>query len=339
MKTVQIIGGGLAGLSLGIALRKRDIPVILHEAGTYPRHRVCGEFISGVSEKTLCSLGIQDLLQNAMPARDCTWFSTAKPLFHNQLPKKSWSISRFDLDHALAERFETLGGRLQTGNRVVDLAAEKGVVLTTGRQRQRSSLVGLKMHVRGLKLVADLEMHITSSGYVGLNQISPDQVNICGLFDKADIRGTAQASVAGTIDAIGFDELSQRLRNAEYIPKSFCAVSGFSPGWQLMATPDELRLGDAAAMIAPITGNGMSMAFESAHVATGPLASYSREKMDWEEAVKGIRRKMRQTFAQRMFISRIAHPLLRFSWAFRGFGWLSNAQPAFFQQAYERTHS
>ena len=45
---ISIAGGGLAGLSLGIALQSRGVSVTLHEASTYPRHRVCGEFISGV---------------------------------------------------------------------------------------------------------------------------------------------------------------------------------------------------------------------------------------------------------------------------------------------------
>ena len=42
MKTIRIAGGGLAGLSLGIALRLRQVPVVVHEALHYPRHRVCG---------------------------------------------------------------------------------------------------------------------------------------------------------------------------------------------------------------------------------------------------------------------------------------------------------
>ena len=55
---ITIAGGGLAGLSLGIALQSRGVHVTIHEASTYPRHRVCGEFISGVSEETLGTLGI-----------------------------------------------------------------------------------------------------------------------------------------------------------------------------------------------------------------------------------------------------------------------------------------
>ena len=47
---LTIAGGGLAGLSLAIALRRHGVDVTVYEAGNYPRHRVCGEFISGVAE-------------------------------------------------------------------------------------------------------------------------------------------------------------------------------------------------------------------------------------------------------------------------------------------------
>src|SRR5947208_2116234 len=47
MKHVSIVGGGLAGLTLGIGLRRQGIPVTIWERGQYPRHRVCGEFSGG----------------------------------------------------------------------------------------------------------------------------------------------------------------------------------------------------------------------------------------------------------------------------------------------------
>ena len=53
MKPITIVGGGLAGLTLGIGLRQRGVPVTIWEAGRYPRHRVCGEFISGNGQAVL----------------------------------------------------------------------------------------------------------------------------------------------------------------------------------------------------------------------------------------------------------------------------------------------
>ena len=59
---VSIVGGGLAGLSLGINLRRHGIPVHLYETNRYPRHKVCGEFISGSGIASLDRLALTDLL-------------------------------------------------------------------------------------------------------------------------------------------------------------------------------------------------------------------------------------------------------------------------------------
>ena len=57
-KPITIIGGGLAGLTLGIGLRQLGAPVTIWEAGRYPRHRVCGEFISGNGQAVLQRFGL-----------------------------------------------------------------------------------------------------------------------------------------------------------------------------------------------------------------------------------------------------------------------------------------
>ena len=43
---LAIIGGGLAGLTLAIQVRRMGHSVILFEKEKYPFHRVCGEYIS-----------------------------------------------------------------------------------------------------------------------------------------------------------------------------------------------------------------------------------------------------------------------------------------------------
>ena len=60
VKPITIVGGGLAGLALGVALRRNDVPVSVIEAGHYPRHRVCGEFISGEGLRVLDGLAVLD---------------------------------------------------------------------------------------------------------------------------------------------------------------------------------------------------------------------------------------------------------------------------------------
>ena len=79
---ITIIGGGLAGLTLGIALRQRDVPVTLFEAGGYPRHRVCGEFICGNGIEVLRELGLHSkfLAAGAIEARSASASTQARVL-------------------------------------------------------------------------------------------------------------------------------------------------------------------------------------------------------------------------------------------------------------------
>jgi flavin-dependent dehydrogenase len=66
---VAIIGGGIAGLSLSIDMKKRGYKVIVIEKGTYPRHKVCGEYISMESH---------NYLQNICPCFNYDWFADNK---------------------------------------------------------------------------------------------------------------------------------------------------------------------------------------------------------------------------------------------------------------------
>ena len=72
MKAITVIGGGLAGLTLGIGLRQCGVPVTIWEAGRYPRHRVCGEFISGNGQAVLERLGLLPRCHQAGAVYACT---------------------------------------------------------------------------------------------------------------------------------------------------------------------------------------------------------------------------------------------------------------------------
>ncbi|MEI9864945.1 MAG: hypothetical protein WDN00_10400 [Limisphaerales bacterium] len=105
-KPITIVGGGLAGLTLGIGLRQRNIPVTIHEMGSYPRHRVCGEFISGRGQATLTRLGLRELFDQAgaISAQSTAFFSATKSTPPRPLPSAAICLSRFTLDAVLAKK-------------------------------------------------------------------------------------------------------------------------------------------------------------------------------------------------------------------------------------------
>jgi 2-polyprenyl-6-methoxyphenol hydroxylase-like FAD-dependent oxidoreductase len=304
-KPITIIGGGLAGLTLGIGLRRCDVPVTIHEAGHYPRHRVCGEFISGRGQVTLARLGLSELLDQAgaISAQTIAFFSATKSTAPRPLPSVAICLSRITLDAALAKKFRERGGELLEGSHFAGDFGE-GIVRATGRRMRTGEngalWFGLKIHARNIMLAADLEMHVSSRGYVGLCKINGGAVNVCGLFRKRVDENSGSKNWRELLRGQSGSLLNQRLANAEFDENSFCAVAGLSLQPQQAAAHAGICVGDVITMIPPVTGNGMSMAFESAELAVAPLAAWSRGELSWNETRQKITRDCDAVFAHRL---------------------------------------
>jgi menaquinone-9 beta-reductase len=309
MREVVIAGGGLAGLALGVALRGQQLPVRVCEATSYPRHRVCGEFISGIAVEELEALGIADLLAPAPRHRDTAWYDEGALLLTRRLPEAAYGLSRHTLDTALAERFQSMGGRLQLGVRQTEDA--EGIVWASGRMKGASPWMGLKAHFSGLSLRADLEIHLARSAYVGLTRIENDLVNVSGLFrrDRPATAGDEASPLHAAVREAGLETLADRLGLAELLPSSLKGVNQFALGWQTRR-PGAVCIGDAAAMIPPFTGNGMTMAFQGALMAVQPLVQWSRGECSWEATAHSIRSAQRERFSTRLRWARLLQSLL-----------------------------
>ena len=72
LRPITIVGGGISGLSLGIDLQLKGLPVHLFEAGDYPRHRVCGEFLSGQGYRQLQEWGWPSHSWRPVPSKQLT---------------------------------------------------------------------------------------------------------------------------------------------------------------------------------------------------------------------------------------------------------------------------
>jgi menaquinone-9 beta-reductase len=338
-RPIEIIGGGLAGLALGLALRRAGAPAVLHEAGDYPRHRVCGEFITGLAPSTITRLGLAEALAGALSHTEVAWALPGAAPRIQRLPTPALGLSRHALDARLARQFVATGGILHTHSRLPAESEVPGRVWTTGRRpAPRGRWLGLKVHLSRLPLVRDLEMHLGDEAYVGLSRIEDGHVNVCGLFRRRTIAGQGPNTLIAYLRAAGLAGLADRLEAAQRDDASFCAVAALAFDRRVRVQPGRISLGDAGAMIPPFTGNGMAMAFQSAELALPHLLAFARGEFDWPETCRATNAALRGRFRVRLASANALHPFLLRPRRQRWFAALSRARLLPFGPLYATLH-
>jgi flavin-dependent dehydrogenase len=103
MYDLIVIGGGPAGASAAISAARTGARVLLLERGQYPRHKVCGEFVSAESLELLRTLlegEHSSLLRDAVAIPRARVFLDGR-VVETDVDPPAVSIARLDLDAAL----------------------------------------------------------------------------------------------------------------------------------------------------------------------------------------------------------------------------------------------
>jgi flavin-dependent dehydrogenase len=290
---VAIVGGGPAGSTLAALLARRGYSVALVDRDSFPRDKLCGEFLSYDALPIVDAFGV-DL--SATPAIERCRVVARRRIYEFDLPHAARGVSRLLLDSLLFRHAVASGAQPRQSCTVTQVAADRittdqgeiaarvvvgawgrwgrfDAQLERGFVRDRSHRhFGFKRHYRGPR-TADreprvIELYSFDRGYLGVSAIENDQTNICGLVHASRLTGHK-----GRWDAFVETIRRQEPRLDAMYARHEPAQDGFLSSEPVIfraRSPLEggiFMIGDASGVIDPLTGNGMAMAIQSALVA------------------------------------------------------------------------
>ena len=323
MYDLIVIGGGPAGTSAAITCVRSGARVLLLERGRFPRHKVCGEFISGES---------LDLLADLLAPQDARLFLDAARIvrsrifldgrtLHTPVDPPAASISRLDLDAALWDSAEQCGteGRQQVAVHSISGHGPFLVRTSMGEFDSRALIdasgrwsnlkpaaagapnrgvkwLGLKGHFAESATPASVELYFFDGGYCGVQPVDiqdaiekPGRINACAVV---------RADVASTLQEVFTCHPALRERSCRWRPLSDPVST--SPLIFREPQPERegiLMAGDAAAFVDPFVGDGISLALRSGHLAGASLIPFFAGGISMAEAARDYRATYKQRIA------------------------------------------
>jgi flavin-dependent dehydrogenase len=343
---VAIVGGGLAGLALSVQLAKHSHKIILLEKEQYPFHKVCGEYISLESWDFLVSLGL-DLDAMSLPIISRVQVSaTNGKLLDHKLPLGGFGISRFLLDHRLVLIARNAGVVVKENMKVNDIIFDQsGFSVETSQQSYKAKVVcgsfgkrsnidirwkrdfsiaaknklnnyiGVKYHIKTEFPADTIALHNFDNGYCGIVKIEDDKFCLCYLTTANNLHKSK-----GSVPAMEKTILAQN----PYLKKIFAAskflyeapltISQISFDKKTQVENHVLMTGDAAGMITPLCGNGMSMALHASKIAAGQIKLFLEGGISRAEMEEQYSRQWNRQFSKRLKMGRRIQSLFGNKW-------------------------
>lgn len=299
---VLVIGGGVAGCAAATELSRNGRRITLIEREPAPRHKVCGEFLSGEALEDLHALGIDVAALGAAPI-GMVRLAAAGRAAEAPLPFAAASLSRKRLDTALIAEAIAAGVRVECGRSAQALNRTSGglwqatlddgtvreapaAFLATGkhdlrgysRPKDPQRWVAFKMYYRlepaqAAELARASELMLYPGGYGGIQPVEGGIANVCCVVQQRYLarEGGRWESFLARLKQ-DCPHMAMRIADAEPLLDKPIAITHIPYGYIRRSTEDGLYcIGDQAAVIPSFTGDGISIALHTARAASAAL--------------------------------------------------------------------
>lgn len=295
---VIIIGGGLAGLTSAILLGRAGLNTLLIEKKDYPSHKVCGEYISNEVIPFLKTIDIHPHQLGASQIKRVRISSPGGRNIYANLDLGGFGLSRFTLDeHLYKNAKEHAAVRVNTRVRQVSFIVDvfevtlhdgtilrsKMVIGSYGKRdlldkalerdfiQKKTGYMAVKYHIRTDYPVDEIGLDNFKDGYCGIVKVESDRYCLCYLTRRSNLRS------AGSIPALEEEILFKNpvlkniFRSSEFLYDKPEVINEISFARKEAVKDHVWMTGDSAGLIAPLCGNGMSMAIHGATIAAAHI--------------------------------------------------------------------
>jgi flavin-dependent dehydrogenase len=315
---IAVIGAGAAGSALAIHLASAGVLVDLIESKPFPRAKVCGEFVSPAGTEALEALiSPTDLVEAGARRIGTLSLACGRRRFRWTMPTPAWALSRRSLDAMLLQRAVSAGARVIQPERVADVEYRQDGVsldLASGRRLEANlvihadgsgrhdpagpiptvrGLVGIKCHARAPWPIEGIEMRAGPGLYGGAIAVEDGQATfaLC-------VTPSALARSANDRDALLstlWPEFDASMRVGDWMACGVARSRYITPGHHR-----SLRIGNAAAAVDPVGGEGIGLALWSAHTLARTLVQTLAAAPPRSLAMEPLRRHMAACYRRRL---------------------------------------
>jgi menaquinone-9 beta-reductase len=334
---IGIVGGGLGALTLAIQAAQQGYRVVLFEKEQYPFHKVCGEYISNESWNFLERCGMPLDEWQLPKINKLTISASSGKLFNFQLPLGGFGISRYKLDNSLYEKAVSLGVVVYTATKVNDVKAIDDVFHISSDTTSVSALVvvgafgkkanldvkwgrdfiqhkptkinnylGVKYHIEYPHPVDNISLHNFTNGYCGISAIENNKCCLCYLTTAENLVAAGNSITAMEQNILSKNkQLAAIFSNARFLHEQPITISQINFHKKEQVNNHILLVGDAAGMITPLCGNGMSMAMQAGCMALAQIQLYLNKRISRQEMELNYQKNWQKQFAFRTATGRL----------------------------------
>jgi flavin-dependent dehydrogenase len=332
LKHIIVVGGGLAGLTTALHLSRFGIRVTLIEKSGYPRHKVCGEYLSNEVLPYLRSLGFDPFDFGAKKIERFELSSVKGKAVSVKLPLGGFSLSRYTLDHAMLNQAIAQGVNFVndavlditfTNDRFLVNLKETGnlegtfVIGSFGKrsnldQKLKRDFLNSKAPYLAVKEHYSVDypenlvgLYHFYGGYCGISKIENDLVNICYIAQYDEFKKYKNINDFKVKVLCKNKALEAIFKDATSTFEKPLSISQISFASKPVVEDHILMCGDSAGMIHPLCGNGMSMAIQGAKMASELIIQYFKEGISRTEVEGMYRKKWNKAFGLRIATGRL----------------------------------